>query len=149
MWKSSEAPVDMNVLTRQVAINLRIDMDKHGVTTVAQWVSTLRVKQKLSYQQELNSFLLAAELGWTCCDPTFNFPPLGTAESPREDWDSGAQAYVTGQLRSIKQATHFHAVKENGTGFVKARCRRICGQRFERGPCYHLYRGCEGCVLER
>ena len=119
LLKSSEAPVDMDELTRQVATNLRIGMDKHGVTTAAQWVSSLRGNHKLLYRQELDSFLTAAKLGWICCDPTFNFPPLGTAESPRVDRESGTQAYVTGQLRSIKQATHFHAEKRDKSGFVK------------------------------
>ena len=119
--KSSEAPIDMDELSRKVATNLKIDMDKHGVTTTAQWVISLRTNQKLLYRQELDKFLLPDKLGWICCDDPFNFPTLGTAESPRENWGSGTQAYVTGQLRRINQATHLHAGKKDGTGFVKAK----------------------------
>jgi hypothetical protein len=99
----------MDVLAAKVATNLRIGMDKHGVTTVAQWVSDLREKQMLLFAQRLDDMLLSQmTLGWISCEPCFNFPSLGTAESG----DSGTQAYVSQQLFNIREATHFYPAQE-------------------------------------
>ena len=64
MKSAEEENEKMDVLADKVATELRIGMDKHGVTIAAQWVSDLRQKRKLSFVPGLDSFLSQMTLGW-------------------------------------------------------------------------------------
>lgn len=113
------ADVDMDALSKQVADRLRIGMDKHGVTTEAEWVTALRNGGKLNCSESFDNFLEGKKNGWISTD-AFTFPETGTLEIVRDDPNSGVQAYVTSVLRKISESTYVYAAsKTDPNKFVK------------------------------